>query len=139
MDEIFILIDGYPNYAVSNLGRVKSLGNNKTKKEKILSCGVDGGGYPIVVLHKNCKPKTFRIHKLVAQAFIPNPENKPRVDHINTIRTDNRVENLRWCTQKENCNNEISRENYSKAKKGNQNVKGKHWKLDPLTGKRVYS
>lgn len=60
------------------------------------------------------------IHRAVAELFIPNPENKSCVDHINTIRTDNRVDNLRWTTQKENCNNPLSIENYKKAQVGKQ-------------------
>lgn len=156
MDEIFILIDGYPNYAVSNLGRVKSLNYNHTGKEKILSCGVDGSGYLFVVLYKNGKHKHFKVHRLVAQAFIKNPNNLPEVDHINTIKSDNRCENLRWVTHVENCNNEKSKKNHSIAQKGRKfseetkqkmslsrkgkthNFKYKHWKLDPITKKRVW-
>lgn len=57
----------------------------------------------------------YSAHRLVATVFIPNPENKECIDHINTIRTDNRVENLRWATRKENSNNPISRQNNSRA------------------------
>lgn len=161
MTEIWKDIEGYEGlYQVSNLGRVKSLNYNKTRKEKILSCG-DKNGYLFVVLCKNGKHKQFQVHRLVAQEFVPNPENKPYVDHINTIKNDNRVENIRWCTHKENCNNEISRENQSRSHKGktpwNKGVsmseeykqklskvhkgktspnKGKHWKLE--NGKRVW-
>ena len=87
-------------------------------------------GYLRLRLTKNGKGKQFQIHRLVAEAFIPNPENKPYIDHINTDRTDNTVwlnedgsinyekTNLRWATNKENCNNPISRQNYSKSNKG---------------------
>lgn len=61
---------------------------------------------------------TFHIHRAVAELFIPNPENKPCVDHINTIRTDNRADNLRWVTHKENQNNPLTREHMSDAQKG---------------------
>lgn len=58
------------------------------------------------------------IHRAVAELFVPNPENKSCVDHINTIRTDNRADNLRWVTQKENCNNSQSKINYKRAQTG---------------------
>lgn len=105
-------------YQVSNHGRVKSL---KYGKEKILKAGKNKKGYLYVVLCKYGVKKTFRVHRLVAEAFIPNPENKPCIDHINTDRTDNRADNLRWCTQKDNCNNEASLRHYSEAKKGDNN------------------
>lgn len=104
-------------YAVSNLGKVKSLGNDKTRKEKILQPRKNTKGYLRVGLCKNGKVKRFRVHRLVL--FMFNPDGyfgNAEVDHINTIRTDNRVENLRWVTHKENQNNILSRANNSKAK-----------------------
>lgn len=108
-NEIWKTIQDYPNYQVSNMGRVKSLGNNKHRKEKILKSINSNTGYLFVILCKEGKVKFYNIHRLVAQAFIPNLENLPCVDHINTIRTDNRVENLRWVTNQENSNNPITK------------------------------
>jgi hypothetical protein len=65
--------------------------------------------YLNVILSKNNKPKKFKVHRLVAITYIPNPENKPQVDHINRIRTDNKVSNLRWATQSENNMNTIAK------------------------------
>lgn len=109
-------------YQVSSEGRVKSL---KFGKEKILRYTKANKGYAQLTLSKNSIQTTYKIHRLVAEAFIPNPDNKPQIDHINTDRTDNRVENLRWVTPKENCNNSITIENYSKCKLGllNHNTK----------------
>lgn len=94
------------------MGRVKSLNYNNTGGEKIRKQFKNRYGYFFVSLFKNSKHKTFTVHRLVATAFIPNPDNKPQIDHINTIKDDNRVENLKWCTQKENNNNPISRKRY---------------------------
>ena len=107
MNEIWKTIEDYPNYMVSNMGNVKSL---KWGKEKILKAGKNNHGYLSVVLCKDGKQKTHKVHRLVAQAFIPNPENKEQIDHINTIKTDNRVENLHWVTSKENNNNPLTKE-----------------------------
>lgn len=92
--------EGY--YMVSNLGRIKSL--HKRYEGLILKPYDEGHGYRMVDLCKNGIEKKCRVHRLVAMAFIPNPLNKREVDHINFIRHDNRVCNLRWATSKENQN-----------------------------------
>lgn len=107
--EIWKPIKNYEGiYEISNLGNVKSLNYNRTKKEKILKPRKDKKGYLYVMLYKNKYGKNFSIHRLVAQAFIPNPENKPEVDHINTIKDDNRIDNLKWATHIENNNNKLT-------------------------------
>ena len=100
--EIFKPIDLNPKYSVSNFGRVR---NNKTNK--ILSPR-NLQGYQRVAFYVDGKPTDFRIHRLVAKAFIPNPENKPQVNHINGDKTDNRVENLEWVTNSENIKHAIN-------------------------------
>lgn len=83
-------------FQISNLGRVKSLNYNHTNKEKILKTRLSKRGYELISLYSNKKLKNHFIHRLVADTFLPNPDNKYSVDHINRIRNDNRVENLRW-------------------------------------------
>lgn len=119
MEEIWRDIKDYEGlYEVNNLGRVKSLNYRRTGKEKVLKARKNSCGYLFVALCKDGVLKQFRVHRLVAEAFIPNPENKPCIDHLNTDRTDNRVENLRWCTCQENSNNPLTRQKYSEALKG---------------------
>lgn len=96
----------FPNeYLVSENGDVYSLLSGKTLKPAKDKCG-----YLYYVLCVNGKRVTVKGHRLVALTYIPNPENKPAIDHINGIRTDNRVCNLRWVTNKENANNPITKE-----------------------------
>ena len=97
--EIWKDIKGYEGlYQISNKGRVKSLNYRRTGKEKILISSDDGKGYLCVKLCKNNKIKNHKIHRLVAQAFLPNPDNLPEVNHQDTNTSNNCVENLEWCT-----------------------------------------
>lgn len=99
------IIDYEGLYQVSNLGRVKSLNYHREHFEKVLIPAINIYGYFRVNLCKNGKTKNFSVHRLVAQAFIPNPNNYPQVNHKKEFEKDNNcVENLEWCTQKYNCN-----------------------------------
>ena len=97
----FERVDGWDNYVIHGVGSVLRIYKNKTKELKPYK---DKYGYMVVNLCENGKVKQFKVHRLVALQFIPNPENKKCVDHINGIRDDNRLENLRWLTHKENLN-----------------------------------
>ena len=138
MTEVWKDIEGYEGlYQVSNFGRVKSLNYSRTGKPKIMKGDFTTQGYYRVSLSKNGTRTNRNVHILVAQAFIPNPEDKPTVDHINRDKTDNRVENLRWATQLEQTLNrdpetnrrsaETKRKNgdYEKLKEMNKELKGK--------------
>lgn len=108
IEEIWKDIEGYEGlYLISNFGRVKSLpkhcgsGKGYTTKEIILKPHLRLG-YIAYTLYKNDIPKVINAHRLVAIAFIPNQENKPQVNHINGIKTDNSIKNLEWVTNSEN-------------------------------------
>ena len=101
MTEIWKNIEGYEGkYQVSNLGQVKSM----IGQEKVLHPKKHRNGHLQIGLHKDKKRKTMYIHRLVAQAFIPNPDNLPCVNHKDENPSNNNVDNLEWCTQKYNCN-----------------------------------
>jgi len=100
--------EGY--YQVSNLGRAKSLDRQFTNKigvvvtfpSKMLKLSKNRYGYICVNLSVNGRKWIFNMHRAIAIAFIPNPLNKPQVNHINGVKVDNRIENLEWCTSSEN-------------------------------------
>mgnify|MGYP004477016409 CR=1 FL=1 len=105
MEEIWKDIEGFEGlYQVSNLGRVKSLNYRRTGKEKVVKGWYDKNFYRHVTLRVNGKDKQFLVHRLVAETFIPNPQNKPFVNHIDEKSSNNNAENLEWCTHKENMN-----------------------------------
>lgn len=117
-DEIWRNIKEYCGlYQISNKGRVKSLAKKtsfgsriKFHPEMILTPVIGKRGYFVVGLSQNGKTKTKTLHRLIAEAFIPNPDNKPYIDHIDGNRLNNEISNLRWVTAKENSNNPVSLE-----------------------------
>jgi hypothetical protein len=103
MKETWKDIDGYEGiYQISTMGRVKRLVGYSCKRERILKPCPNGRGYLHVGVLKNGKRKNLRIHRSVAVIFIPNPENKPQVNHIDGVKTNNRIDNLEWNTASEN-------------------------------------
>lgn len=126
VNEIWKDIKGYEGYyQVSNMGRVKSCeridNTNHKIREKILKPKTEKNGYLRVHLRTPNTSKYILIHRLVAESFLPNSNNKLCIDHINTDRKDNRVENLRWVTHKENINNPITLLKKKNANLGNKN------------------
>lgn len=129
-------IDG--RYEISNQGQIRSLFakrwcpfNNQfyiVKRIRYLSPTDNGNGYKIIGLKVNNKRKNYYLHRLVAIAFIPNPLNKPEVNHLNFDRTDNRASNLEWCTDLENTN--YSTINMRKPKKSNSGIRIKNGKYE---------
>lgn len=110
-NEIWKEVDGYNNrYLASNMGNIMSVdhfathpkGGLRIVRGRVLKHGIDGRGYAGVILCSFEKNTSIRVHRVIANTFIPNPENKPQVNHINGIKTDNRVENLEWATNSEN-------------------------------------
>ena len=121
MEEIWKDVVGYEGlYQVSNLGRVKSL-RIKRHKDGVMTTKTRKNGYVFIFLRVNNKRIWKSVHRLVAIAFIPNPENKPEIDHIDGNRSNNVVTNLRWATPKENSNNPITIERMSVAAMGERN------------------
>ena len=98
--EVWKSIKGYEGlYEISNLGRVKSTRKNK---EVFLKFRDNGKGYNVSALYNKGVRANIKVHRLVAIHFIENVFNKPQVNHINGVKSDNRVHNLEWCTNKEN-------------------------------------
>ena len=139
--EIWKPVVGYEGlYEVSNLGNIRSLWFGKKKTMKLRT---DRDGYLLVNFYKDKKQTTYKVHRLVAELFIPNPENKPEIDHINTDKTDNTVwlnedgsinydkTNLRWVTPKENRNNPLTKKHISIGKFGKNRGK-EHFASKPI-------
>lgn len=129
-NENWTAIEGLRYYLVSSVGRVKSLGRitkgdhgcERQHTGRILKQTLHTDGYPQVVICQDKKQITRKTHRFVAAAFIPNPSNKETVNHKNGIKTDNRVENLEWCTKKENSEHAYATGLNKGKKDGNHNL-----------------
>lgn len=131
--EIWKAINGLGEvYEVSSLGRVRSKDKSTMRKDgkilntkgRILSIQTDHNGYSRIVIFYKGKRNTYKVHRLAADTFIENSENKPNINHKNNLRTDNRIENLEWCTQKENMQH-CTKQNRIVAHRGVDHVNAK--------------
>ena len=95
--ETFVKIDGFDNYEVSNLGKVRN-----AKSGRVLKPQLNRSGYLMHGLYKNNKQKFLYLHRIIATAFIDNPDEKPQVNHIDENKLNNDLSNLEWCTKREN-------------------------------------
>lgn len=95
-DEVWKLIEGYPHYMVSNHGRIINSYRNRLLQQSTTD------GYSVVNLCADGKPTLLRVHRLVAVAFIDNPDSKEQVNHLDEVRSNNRADNLEWATPLEN-------------------------------------
>ena len=114
-------------YKVSNLGKILSLNYKRTGKPELMTPSDDGGGYLVVHLSKNGETKNCLVHRIVAETFLPNPENLPQVNHKDEDKTNNFVflnedgsadkekSNLEWKSPKDNCNHGTRNERIAKA------------------------
>ena len=115
-------IKGYEGlYQISSFGRVKSLNYMHKSVSKYLSLAIMSSGYVYVLLYKEGKRKMYRVHRLVAEAFIPNPNNYKEVNHKDENKQNNRVDNLEWCTRNYNHNYGTLKERRSLKFKGENN------------------
>ena len=135
--EEWVPIKGFENlYEVSNRGNVKSIptitynsnGRPYTRKGRLLK-PASKNGYKRVILFSKSKQKSYLVHRLVALSFIENPDNKPYINHIDGDPSNNILENLEWCTPKENVDHAI--------KTGLSNVKGSNHGSSKLTEREV--
>lgn len=146
MEEIWVDIKGWENmYQVSNLSRVRSLNRKVISKSNsfrfsksiILNPTVGKIGYPVVGLSKEGYTKYCKVHRIVAENFIPNNLNKSQVNHINGIKTDNRICNLEWVTSKENIVHAVDNKLLIPYKKGEGYWVGKTGLNNPKSKKVV--
>lgn len=135
MKEIWKAVTGFEDkYKVSNMGQVKTFNFMNTGKERVLKLTPCKKGYLKVNLYKKDKHINVQVHRLVAQTFIPNIDNKPQVNHIDGVKTNNRVDNLEWVTGQENIKHAIET-GLTKYTDANKTMLGKFGELNPRSKK----
>ena len=128
--EIWKKIPNYPLYEASNMGFIKTFNWKNQGKERIMKPALDGSGYLRTMLKgEDGRFHTIKVHRIIGQTFIPNPKNKPQINHLNCIKTDNRVINLEWATVSEN--------QIHAFKEQRRNIKGENNPATKLTDKQV--
>jgi hypothetical protein len=118
-------IKDYPNYLIYENGEIHTKPRHRVKGG-VLKQHLNSEGYYVVSLWKDRKRKLCRVHRLLAEHFIPNPENKRCIDHIDRNRQNNSLDNLRWATDKENCNNK-NHDEYKVKKTNKLGIKNIHY------------
>jgi hypothetical protein len=131
MENVFLNIKDFDNYFINSDGKIKN------KKGQLLKVEISKEGYYRVTLSKDGKCVKYLLHRIVAIQFIPNPENKPQVNHKNGIKSDNRVENLEWCTRSEN--EKHAHKNGLKNHKGEKHPSCKLTENDVIEIRKLYS
>ena len=127
-------IQGFTDYLIFSDGSVWSKKGNRLRKPIL-----DDNGYYEVVLYSGGIRTHKKIHRLIAEHYIPNPYNRPFIHHINRIRTDNRIENLRWVTREEtNQNQSLSKKNTSRHKGISHNKKYTGWRYQKMINRVAY-
>lgn len=130
MEEIWKRIPNYSKYEASNLGRIKTFNWKGSGKEKVMTPAHDASGYlRTVLIRDDGKYTTVKVHRIICQTFLDNPEDKPCVNHIDGIRDNNKLENLEWCTRSENMKHAF--------KIGNKSQKGERNTCATLTDEQV--
>ena len=135
MEEIWKPIEEFDGeYMVSNHGRVKSL---KRHKERIMPMTIQESGYYAAMFHMNKKSYCRKVHRLVCEAFIPNPDNLPEINHIDGNKLNNHVSNLEWCTHQQNVTHSWDHglaHPHGPSKEGRERL-SKIWRGVPYAGK----
>lgn len=131
-------IVGYEDYQISNEGMVKSLGNDKSRKEKILKLRKNNKSYLYVCLYQDGKATCKQVHRLVAEAFLENPQNLPEVNHKDEDKTNNSVENLEWCNRSYNNNYGTRTQKCAERLLNRQDQSKRVDQIDMVTGEVIH-
>jgi hypothetical protein len=139
MKEIWKKIPNYSLYEASNLGNIKTHNWKNQGITRVMKPALDGSGYlRTVLIRDDGKYHTVKVHRIIAQTFIPNPKNKPQINHKNCVKTDNRDINLEWCTVSENQIHAYKEKRRNISGENNPATKLKDWQVLEIRKNYVY-